>query len=371
MTMTNSLNLSEIDQEQALNLSRFFLKTNQNIFIFGRRGTGKTHIAIDAALECGYKVNYINLSVVERPDIAGYPIINDTSDVIYYKSPHYLPLLKDNNKPNAVLLFDEIDKCPPEVTAPLLEILQQRSINGTPLNIAGCILTGNLANEGAYSNQINSALLDRGAKYILKFNFEKWLIWARAHGVHDLILGFLSTNPTYACGEIESDCYATPSPRGWTLASEALIKARAVKLVDIESVTNIISGFVGFDAGLKFRIWYDYYRGFEPFIASLIETGSCLINYQELTPTEKMVFCVAACHMTKARFVQESKTKPQYQYVERLCTFLINNQVSLENQAISFSNSFPMELVVNPKYKLYNCKLFFELSSKVSLPPKK
>lgn len=366
--MTNVLNLSEVDQEQALNLSRFFLKTNQNIFLFGRRGTGKTHIAIDAATECGYKVSYINLSVVERPDIAGYPIINDDSDVVYYKAPHFLPLLKDNKKPDSILLFDEIDKCPPEVTAPLLEILQQRSINGRLLNIAGVILTGNLANEGAYSNQINSALLDRGAKYILKFNFEKWLIWARAHGVHDLILGFLVSNPSYACGEIESDCYATPSPRGWTYASEALIKARAIKLVDIETITNIISGFVGFEAGLKFKIWYDYYRGFEPFIASLIETGNCLVKYNELTPTEKMVFCVAACHLTKARFIQESKSKPQYKYVEHLCSFLVKNNVALEIQAIGIANSFPLEIVTNPKYKLYNCKIFFDLSSKISLP---
>lgn len=365
--MNNALNLQSIDQEQALNLSRFFLKSGQNIFIFGRRGTGKTHIAIEAALECGYKISYINLSVVERPDIAGYPIIND-SDIVHYKSPYFLPSLQENKKPDCVLLFDEVDKCPQEVTAPLLEILDTHSINGKKLNVIACILTGNLANEGAFSNELNKALLDRGAKYILKFNFEKWLTWARAHGVHDLILGFLVSNPEYACGEIESSCYATPSPRGWTHASEALIKARTAKIVDIDTIVSIVSGFVGFEAGLKFRTWYNYYRGFEPIIASLIETGSCIINYNELTPTEKMVFCIAACHLTKIRFIQESKTKPQYQYVERLCNFLLTNNVALEIQAIGIANSFPAELVVNPKYKLYQCKSFFDLSSKVSLP---
>ena len=59
--MSNSLNLQEIDQEQALNLSRFFLKLNQNIILLGRRGIGKTHIAIQAAKDCGYKINYIIL----------------------------------------------------------------------------------------------------------------------------------------------------------------------------------------------------------------------------------------------------------------------------------------------------------------------
>ena len=44
--MNNSLNLQEIDQEQAFNLCRFFLKAGSNVFLFGRRGCGKTEIAI-------------------------------------------------------------------------------------------------------------------------------------------------------------------------------------------------------------------------------------------------------------------------------------------------------------------------------------
>src|SRR5271166_1687357 len=39
--MSNALNLQEIDQEQALNLSKFFIKSQQNLFLFGRRGIGK------------------------------------------------------------------------------------------------------------------------------------------------------------------------------------------------------------------------------------------------------------------------------------------------------------------------------------------
>jgi AAA domain (dynein-related subfamily) len=364
--MTNALNLLEIDQEQCLNLSRFFLKAGKNILTLGRRGTGKTEIAIQAALECNYYVNYINLSVIERPDLLGYPIM-DNSDVIRYKSPYFLPLLKEGKKANSIILFDEIDKCPHEITAPLLEILKDRTINGKPVNAVACILTGNLPNEGAYSNEISSALLDRGAKYVLRFSFDKWLIWARANNVHDLILGFLVANPAFACGEIETDELASPSPRGWTYASEALIKAKSMKLVDIETITNIVSGFVGFEAGLQFSIWYRFYRNFEPVILALLESGSCSIDYDGLTPTEKMVFTITACNLAKDRFLRESKSKPQYRCIERLCSFLVSRNVSLENQAIGLSNSFPVELVADPRYKLYQCPAFFELSSRMSL----
>ena len=62
--MNNHLNLPEINQEQTLNLSKFFIKSNQNLFLFGRRGVGKTHIAFQAARETNCKISYINLSVI-------------------------------------------------------------------------------------------------------------------------------------------------------------------------------------------------------------------------------------------------------------------------------------------------------------------
>src|SRR5271155_3086407 len=96
--MTNALNLPEIDQVQALNLTKFFIQSNQNIFLFGRRGVGKTHIAIQAAQECKLRIIYINLSVIERPDLAGYPDMRSESEVITFKSPAFLPRLIANAK---------------------------------------------------------------------------------------------------------------------------------------------------------------------------------------------------------------------------------------------------------------------------------
>lgn len=363
--MINALNLPEIDQEQALNLSKFFVTSHQNLFLFGRRGVGKTHIAIQAAQECDLKVNYINLSVIERPDLAGYPDMNAPGNIITFKSPFFLPQLLGSAKADSIILFDEVDKAPPEVTAPLLEILQFRKINGQKLNIAGCILTGNLINEGAYSNLVNTALLDRGAKYILSFNFEKWVDWAKANQVHDLILGFLRSNPEFACGKIEETTYASPSPRGWTLASEALLQAKELKIVDIETVTQIISGFVGAEAGLRFKIWYEHYRRFEPFVHSLIETGSMTLDFSELAPTEKVVFVVSACYYAKQKVFNDSgKSKNRFAYLEHLCNFLTNAKVEHEVQVMGFYNSFDFDMIT--KHKLYTCKQFFDHFTKLN-----
>lgn len=362
--MNNNLNLPEIDQEQALNLIKFFIKTEQNLFLFGRRGVGKTNLVMQAAQQCGIKVNYINLSVIERPDLAGYPDINSPGDVIKFKSPDFLPSLAESTKPNSIILFDEVDKAPPEVTSPLLEILQFKSINGKRINTLACFLTGNLSNENSYSNIISSALLDRGAKYILQFNFDKWIDWAKQNNVHDLILGFLRSTPDLACGKLNESCYANPSPRGWSLASEALIKARSLKIVDIETITNIISGYVGSEAGIKFKIWYENYRTFEPFVNSLIESGSMNFDFSSLTPSEKVVFVISACFVAKQKtFSDSNKSKNKFAYLQNLCKFFIDYNVDNELQVMGLYNSFSFDDVA--KYKIYQCKEFFALFSKL------
>lgn len=361
--MNNSLNLKEIDQEQALHLTKFFIRSNQNLFLFSQPGIGKTHITMQAITECNYKINYINLSVIERPDLAGYPNINSPGDIITFKSPNFLPKLLKSAKPDSIILFDEVDKAPPEVTAPLLEILQFKTINGQPLNVASCILTGNLSGDRSYSNQISSALLDRGAKYILSFSMEKWIDWAKANNVHDLILGFLRSNPEFTCGKTNDTSYANPSPRSWTLASNALIKAKEHKLVDIETISQIISGFVGNEAGLKFKIWYEYYREFEPFVNSLIENGEMTFDFNSLLPTEKIVFTIAACYYSKQKVLADI-SKNKFLYLENLCKFFINYNVDHETQIMGLYNSFSFEQIT--KYKLYECKMFFELFTKIS-----
>ena len=360
----NNLNLPEIDQEEALSLTRFFIKNGKNIFLFGRRGTGKTEIALQAAKELNYKISYINLSVIERPDLSGYPDLKSNSNIVEYKSPFYLPPLESGTKPDTVLIFDEVDKASPEITAPLLEILQFKKINGKNINAASCILTSNLLNEGAHNYEISRPLLDRGAKFILKFHFEKWLEWAKLNNVHDLILGFLSSSPELSCGDEKDLSYASPSARTWVLASEALKDARKNNIVDINTISNIVSSFVGKEAGLKFKIWYEYFKNFESPINYYLENKEFndKFNFEKLNSTEKVIFCITLCHAAKQKFIL-SKNK-NIQYIENLCDFYNNYKIEKELQLISLNNSFPAEIIV--KHKLYACKKFFNLYSAIN-----
>jgi len=363
--MTNSLNLQEINQEEALSLCKFTIQTKGNIFLLGRRGVGKTEIAFQSAKENKLKINYINLSLLDRSDLFGYPNMHDQGELVTFKAPAFMPPLKEGQKADTIILFDEVDKAPSEVTSPLLEILQFRTVNGRPINAISCILTGNLSNEGAYSNHISTALLDRGSKYILSYNFDNWIEWAKINQIHDLVLGFLKSNPNYACGKENDISYASPSPRGWCLASEALNKARDNKIIDINTITNIVSGYVGAEAGIKFKIWYEHYRKFEPFIYTLIETGEMSLNYSGLAPTEKLVFAISSCHLVKNKIIQlKSKSEEKFKYLENLCRFMFNYKVDREIQILAMTNSFNFNFITN--HKLYENKLFFDLFNDLS-----
>jgi hypothetical protein len=369
--MNNPFNLPEIDSETFLSLSRFFIRIGKPLFIFGEPGIGKTQIPIQAIKECGYKISIINLASLDRCDLGGFPSnLNSADETIKYKFPYFLPPLNPGEKADTVLLFDEVDKCPSEITQPLLSILDQKSINGRAINIVSSILTGNLITDRTFSNSLSSALLDRGAKFLLRFDFEKWLSWARSKQIHELILGFLISHPEFACSNENNknrdDFMASPSPRGWTLASEALHQAKDIgKITDNETLCQIVSGFVGLDAGIQFSVYFNYFRRFEPAANALLQSGSLTsLNFSSLSPTERLVFCISTAHLAKQRMIRESKKKPSYSAINHLCSFLKDN-VEPEIQGMILNNSFPIEVVTDNRFKLYNCASFFELTSKL------
>jgi len=357
-------NLVEINTEQAEHLTQFTVRSGSNIFLFGQPGLGKTAISTQSILNTGYKCSYINLSMVERPDLMGFPDLNSKSDLVEYKSPHFLPPLKEGAKPSSVLLVDEVDKAPQENTAPLLELMQSRTINGKKIDVAAIILTGNTIEDRSGSNELYKALLDRGAKYLLKFDLDKWLEWAKQNDVHDLIQGFIKHNPNLCCKTPDRATLAFPTPRSWTLASRAIYKARELKLTDIETVSMIVGGFVGNEAGTKFRVWFEHFKKFEPMALSLVEKGLHPADYNQWSITEQIVFVISACHMARLKFVAASKTKPKYACIDRLCEFL--SGVEPELQTLGISGSFPLDLVVDPRYRLYQNESFFNLSQKLS-----
>jgi MoxR-like ATPase len=170
-------NVFEIDQSTYKNVLKFNIRSGGNLVVLGMAGTGKTEMAQDSITEEGFEYVYLNLSVLEAPDLIGLPIITADKQVDY-ANPRFLPRMDITPKP-MVLLVDEIDKAKPELQNPLLELFQFHSINGTKLNIQAIIATGNLPEEGAFSQPISHALTNRCKVFKLTHSFESWRDWAQ------------------------------------------------------------------------------------------------------------------------------------------------------------------------------------------------
>ena len=386
-------NVREINQKEFKSMAKFAIRNGGNIMVLGPSGGGKTIITKEAAAEEKCNMIYINLSVLERTDFQGFPVISDDRSLVSYATPDFLPFadtdirdernaliafrdsLSEKDKKNGdvlsfighrleelqekqnaralvnaapyirkapksaldrikelatvaqnnlgtdepiVFLFDEVDKAATETTQTLLEVLQFGSVNGRKLNMKAAILTGNLPDEHAHTNQISHAISKRCLSFKMNLDFNMWREWAFKHDVYDHIIQFLSTDPKYlyqSAPDGDPTAYALPSPRTWTTAAQHL-KAfdedsdfrRLGEESALKFKMDILAGHVGDAATSKFRTWYQYYRRFDPAINALVEHGTHP-DISKLKAEEILVMSIAACSRVYAELKPKNNKK--------------------------------------------------------------
>jgi len=299
----------EIMTDVYMDALRFNIRTGGNLMVFGQAGTGKTECALQAVAESEYQGVYLNLSVLEAPDLIGLPIIVD--GVVEYASPKMLPR-KDRHPKMCVLVVDEIDKAKPELQNPLLELFQFRSVCGTELSIHAIIATGNLPDEGAFSQPVSHALTNRCKVYKVSHSFEAWRDWAQNTGLNPLVIGFLSKNQEFLSRKsVEGDptAYCRPSPRSWASAARDLDATTNRDTVDFQ--TLLVAGRVGMGAAVKFRVWLDHYRHVEPIIDALVKEGKHP-NVHDMSIDRQLVCAIAGSHVVAQMCRETPKDKVKH-----------------------------------------------------------
>ena len=263
-----------------------------NVAIFGRRGSGKTEICKQEIKASGFQEVYLNLSVLERVDLGGYPDVmngNRKKNFVDFLLPQFYEPMMDTKGKKVVLLLDEVDKADPSLWAPLLELVQFKSINGRELpNLQASLKTGNLISEGGARPSL--PLLDRAEKYLVEADVSSWVDWAgKAGKIHPSILSYIHDNPADLFGAVDpEERYADPSPRGWTGAS-AILYAGEANNASAELLNKKVAGRVGKQAGIKYAHYYDHYQTLLPLVDKLYEGKNIDKEYLKLEPTKKLV----------------------------------------------------------------------------------
>lgn len=341
----SDFNLEKLNTKDLAEHVAASIHVGSNIAIFGRRGTGKTEISKQEIKKANMHEVYINLSVLERVDMGGYPNImaaaNNKKFVDFLLPQFYEPMLDDKN--GVVALLDEVDKADPSLWAPLLEFTQFKSINGRPLpGLKAVIMTGNLVSEGG--SRPSLPLLDRAEKYLVEADATSWLEWAGKTGsIHPSITAYIQDHPKDLFGAVDpEDRYADPSPRGWARASEILFKGEQ-KGWDSSLLNKKVCGCVGKDAGIKYSNYYEHYQQLLPMIEDIFKGKDVISRYNALEPTKKLVACMITCARLATQLDNASESKPP-ETIKHIGKFL--QKVSHENVLVAVRSQIQVHRLV-------------------------
>lgn len=343
---TSDFNLEKLNTKELSDHVSTTIQLGGNIAIFGRRGTGKTEISKEQIKRHDLHEVYLNLSVLERVDMGGYPDImspqRSENFVKFLLNYFYKPMIE--GKKQVVALLDEVDKADKSLWAPLLEFTQFRTINGTALPwLHAVIMTGNLISEGG--ERPSMPLLDRAEKYLVEADATSWLDWAGKSGrIHPSVTAYIHDHPKDLFGAVDpEERYADPSPRGWDRASQILFKGEERGL-STYLLNKKVAGCVGKDAGIKYSNYYEHYMELLPMVEDIYNGKDVHVKYGSLEPTKKIVACMIACARLAAQLDQVDSIENLPPSVKHMGRFL--DKVSHENVLIAVRSQVQIERLV-------------------------
>lgn len=307
--VSSDYNLHTINTKELSQNIEKTIEFGGSLLAIARRGTGKTTITKDLIKKSNLKEVYLNLSLMERPDIGGYPNFfgaKNGEKFINFLMPSVFKDLIEGDKP-CVAILDEVDKADTSLLAPLLEFVQLRSVNGYQLkNLHAIIMTGNMRGEGGQRPPL--PLLDRTEKFLVEIDPRHWLDWAAESGeIHPSVAAYIADNLNDLCGEIDpGEIYADTSPRGWHNASKILFFGERKKW-PAEILLQKVAGCIGKKVGVKYSTFFEHYQVLLPVVEQIMK-GEKSVDFSSFENTKKLVVCMILC-ARYARMLDDVKEK--------------------------------------------------------------
>ena len=204
---------------------------NLPVMLEGGHGVGKSEICQQAAQKLNIECTVIDLSIIEPVDLSGMPHMEDGRTV--YAPPSILP-----STGRGLLVFEELNRCPRYLQAPCLQLLTARRLNEYILPDGwlpcACI---NPSNDKYQTYELDPALLSRFIHVKVKASVRKWVAWAKANQLHEMVVSFVEEREKL----FDSD-FSTP--RSWTYVSQFLKMAEETN-VNLNLRKVIVSGLIG------------------------------------------------------------------------------------------------------------------------------
>jgi hypothetical protein len=218
-----------------IDLAKLCYQADQPLLLVGPHGVGKSEMLGQAARELGIDCVVMDLSLMEPTDLIGLPRERDGRTV--YCPPASLPA---NQRSKGLLVFEELNRAPPYMRAPCLQLLTARRLNEYRLPPGWLPAAAVNPSDGVYDvAELDPATRSRFVEAEVVADHAGWLDWARGAGVHADVVAYVASDPAV---------FNTPrsNPRAWTNVSRILCAAERTRVgPDAVQVRVAVSGLVG------------------------------------------------------------------------------------------------------------------------------
>jgi len=262
--------------------------------LWGPPGIGKSSIVKQVAQELGINLVDLRLPQLEPPDLRGIPVPNRETKTADWYYPEYLP-----SDGEGILFLDEIEKAPVAVKNAALQLVLDREIGSYKLPPGYSIVcAGNREDDGAFSQQLGSALANRMMHFDVVPDYEAWLTWARQNNITDGILGYLAFRPDHLY-RYDVDAKAFPTPRSWEM-----LNTMWQGIDNIAEQNELLEAVVGKVVGLEYRTWLTVYKNVR--VEDILLKGE-LPDFNKLEKGKEKSF-IYAVTTAVAHYVKQRKT---------------------------------------------------------------
>ena len=253
--------------------------------LWGSPGIGKSALAKEDAKKLNLELIDFRLTTADPVDLNGFPaIIDSTVNGESVKKASYIPFdvfpTKKTPLPEGkqgwLLFLDELPTAIPAVQTAAYKPILDRIVGQTPLHKRCFVMAaGNLKTDGAFVQQISSALLSRMGHVRLVDDKDTWLDWAsNQNKINSKVISWIRACPdmfntfqNYKGKEVET--YSCP--RSLEKLGKLLNRPRYKDNTSMYKNAAAIKGIVGNEAGQSFITFCEVYKklvSFEEILAN-------------------------------------------------------------------------------------------------------
>jgi len=271
------------------------LQTDTPVFIHGSPGIGKSYIVNDIAQKNDLEIIDVRLSQLDAVDLRGIPTIANNQTI--WMPPVFLP--SDENS-KGILFLDELNSAPLSVQAAIYQLVLDRKIGEYSMPKGWKIVcAGNKIDDKGIVFKLPSPLINRMVHIVLEAKFDDFKTWAIKNEIHPFIIGFLGFRPDLLSSEVPSSSETNPAfctPRAWEMLSNILKNSN-----DINKISPIIYGTVGYGAGIEFTSFVKVYK-------TLPDIDAILDGVSQDVPTEpSSLYALTAALIEKYNNTNQAK----------------------------------------------------------------